>query len=89
MITYKQFIKEKFKMKKDIENILKELNHENYYLNMNAKRNNSDVIHITWFKEKAPIQIFEFRDKFEDRFRDKYILEQNKDKTEYFLIKQD
>jgi len=90
MIPYKIFIQEKFKMKKIIKNILDELEHSDYYLNMNDNWEDEPAIHLQWFEEKAPIQIHEFRELFEDRFGDKYILEYNESdihKIEYYIVK--
>ena len=73
-------------MKKNIEKILFALEHKDYYLNMNSDYDGKLAINIKWFEEKAPIQIHEFRELFEDRLGDKYYLEHN-NKLEYWIIK--
>ena len=57
MISFKLYCKEKFRMKSILKDILSELEHKDYYLNMNTLCNNKPAIHLQWFKEKAPIQI--------------------------------
>ncbi len=90
MISYKQFIREKFFFKKKLKILLNELEHNSYYLNMNAFFKKTYAIHIKWYGDKSCIQIHEFREKFEDRYGDKYYLEykeSNIKNIEYYIIK--
>lgn len=92
MISFKQYCNEKFGLKKIIKDILFELDHEDYYLDTCTKYNNQDAIYIKWYNEKAPIRIFEFKDIFENRWNDKYILEYTKadiDDIHYYIVKRD
>ncbi len=89
MIPYKNYIKEKFKVKKIIEKILVELQYEDYTLNINSDWNHKPAVHIQWLKDKTLKQIFEFRDIFEDRWGDIYCLETKKsdiNNIEFYII---
>jgi len=91
MISFKQYCKEKFQMKQNIKDILQELNHEDYYLDVNATLNQKGVIYLKWSSERAPIQIFEFRILFEERFSKTHILKTDAtvDDIYYYIIKRD
>lgn len=92
MISYKQFIAEKFLLKKLIKKVLDELEHENYYIETNSKYRGKNAVRVQWYKESAPVQIFQFRDIFEERYSDKYILEtkeSNLKEPEYYIVERD
>ena len=90
MISYKRFIEEKFKMKKNIKDILYELDHDKYYLNMNSNLYDKTAIHLKWFGERACIMIHEFKNIFEERFGNKYYLDPKDsdiENIEFFIIR--